>query len=128
MFFYMMQALYQHTNGYTGTSLYESWSLTVLNTLFTSLCVIVMGIFEQDLKASTLLAVPELYIYGQRNMGLNLVKYLSWVLVAAAQGTIVWFVCWSFYGVDDYMGDNGLFALGHLVFSLGIIWTNIKLL
>lgn len=33
MFFYMMQALYQRHNGYTGTSLYESWSLTVLNTL-----------------------------------------------------------------------------------------------
>jgi phospholipid-translocating ATPase len=36
MFFYMMQALYQRYNGYTGTSLYEMWSLTVLNTLFTS--------------------------------------------------------------------------------------------
>lgn len=33
MFFYMMQALYQRHNGYTGTSLYEAWSLTVLNTL-----------------------------------------------------------------------------------------------
>lgn len=43
MFFYMMQALYQRYNGYTGTSLYESWSLTVLNTLFTSLCVIIPG-------------------------------------------------------------------------------------
>lgn len=43
MFFYMMQALYQRYTGYTGSSLYESWSLTVLNTLFTSLCVIVPG-------------------------------------------------------------------------------------
>src|ERR1700753_1070968 len=57
MFFYMVQALYQRYNGYTGSSLYENWSLTVLNTLFTSLCVIVPGIFEQDLQATTLLAV-----------------------------------------------------------------------
>lgn len=37
MLFYLTQALYQRWNGYTGTSLYESWSLSMFNTLFTSL-------------------------------------------------------------------------------------------
>lgn len=127
-FFYMMQALYLQHNGYTGTSLYESSSLTVLNTLFTSLCVIMMGVFEQDLRADTLLAVPELYTYGQKNLGLNLPDYLLWVLGATAEGMIVWFVSWAAYGVFDSTGDNGLFAFGDLVFTLGIIWTNWKLL
>lgn len=27
MLFYLTQALYQHCTGYTGTSLYEQWSL-----------------------------------------------------------------------------------------------------
>lgn len=35
-YFYLMQIYYQQYNGYTGSSLYESWSLTALNTLFTS--------------------------------------------------------------------------------------------
>jgi len=128
MFFYMMQALYQRSNGYTGTSLYENWSLTVLNTLFTSLCVIVPGIFEQDLKAETLLAIPELYTYGQRNKGLNLPDYALWMILATAEGMIVWFVSWAAFGAFNRMGDNGLFALGDLSFSLGIVWTNYKLL
>jgi len=128
MFFYMMQALYQRSNGYTGTSLYENWSLTVLNTLFTSLCVIVPGIFEQDLKADTLLAVPELYVYGQRNMGLNLPKNIAWILLATAEGMILWFVSWAAFDFFHQTGDNGLFALGDLCFSLGIVWTNLKLL
>lgn len=59
--FYLCQVQYQYWNGYTGTSLFETISLAVFNALFTSLCVILPGIFEQDLKASTLLAVPELY-------------------------------------------------------------------
>lgn len=126
-FFYLMQACYQRYNGYTGTSLYENWSLTVLNTLFTSLCVIVPGIFEQDLKAETLLAVPELYVFGQRNMGLNLPEYVRWMVVAAAEGMIVWFVAVYAFGVFNKFGDNGLFALGDLSFSLGILWTNYKL-
>jgi phospholipid-translocating ATPase len=128
MFFYMMQALYQRYNGYSGTSLYESWSLTVLNTLFTSLCVIIMGMFEQDLSADTLLAVPELYAYGQNNAGLNLRKYLAWTICATAEGMVVWFLSWAAYGAFGNPTDQGLFAFGDLVFSLGIVWTNWKLL
>ena len=128
MFFYMLQALYQGYDGYTGSSLYENWSLTVLNTLFTSLCVIVPGMFEQDLSAETLLAIPELYAYGQRNEGLNLRKYIVWMALATAQGILVWFMAWSLYGKYHIMGDNGTFAIGDLCFSLAIMWTNVKLL
>jgi phospholipid-translocating ATPase len=128
MFFYMMQTLYQRYNGYTGTSLYENWSLTVLNTLFTSLCVVLPGMYEQDLSATTLLEVPELYAYSQRNMGLNLRKYTGWVFAAVSEGVIVWLVCWIAYGILDSIGDNGIFAFGDLIFSVAIMWTNLKLL
>ncbi|EMD01157.1 hypothetical protein BAUCODRAFT_100923 [Baudoinia panamericana UAMH 10762] len=126
--FYLPQALYQRHNGYSGTSLYENWSLTVLNTLFTSLCVIVPAIFEQDLRPETLLAVPELYTFGQRNKGLNLRDHILWMLVATVQGLLIWFASWAAYGKLMTYGDNGLFALGDLCFSLGIQWTNVKLL
>lgn len=128
LFELQMQALYQRHNGYTGTSLYESWSLTALNTLFTSLCVIVPGIFEQDLLPDTLLAVPELYTFGQRNKGLNLGMYFGWMLHAVVNALIAWFISWTSYGHFNVMGDNGLFALGVMCFTLGIVWTNWKLL
>ncbi|KAH8895828.1 phospholipid-translocating P-type ATPase [Thozetella sp. PMI_491] len=129
MFFYLPTELYQRYNGYTGTSLYESWSLTVLNTLFTSLCTIIPGIWEQDLRAETLLAIPELYIFGQRDQGLNFPRYLIWMFGAVAEGALVWSVCWASHGgVSLIVRDNGLFPLGNLVFSIGIMWTNWKLL
>ncbi|OQN97524.1 hypothetical protein B0A48_16677 [Cryoendolithus antarcticus] len=128
MLFYTPQAMYQRSNGYTGTSLYESWSLTALNTLFTSLCVIMPGIVEQDLSAKTLLAVPELYAYGQRNSGLNLRRYLVWMIGALAQGVIIFIVPWSIYAKGSEMSDNNLFALGDLCFTIAIVWTNVKLL
>lgn len=128
MFFYLPTALYQRSNGYTGTSLYENWSLTVLNTLFTSLAVIVPGIWEQDLAPETLLAVPELYVYGQRDQGLNLGKYVGWMVAAAAEGVLVWFGCWAGHGYLGRVPDEGLYALGDLVFSVAIMWTNLKLL
>jgi phospholipid-translocating ATPase len=128
MFFYLPTALYQREVGYTGTSLYEAWSLTALNTLFTSLCVIVPGVWEQELRAETLLAVPELYVFGQRNEGLNPRKYFAWMVGAAVEGVLVWWLCWLLYGGLNPVRDEGLFALGNLVFSVNIVWTNLKLL
>ncbi|KAK5990757.1 Phospholipid-transporting ATPase dnf1 [Cladobotryum mycophilum] len=129
MFFYLPAAQYQRFNGYTGTSLYESTSLTVFNTLFTSLCTICMGIWEQDLRAETLLAIPELYVYGQRNMGLNFWKYIRWMVLGAIEGVIVWNGVWAGYALLTGPGprDQGLYALGSLVFTIGILWINWKL-
>ncbi|KAI1194596.1 hypothetical protein F5X97DRAFT_310732 [Nemania serpens] len=127
MFFYLPTAMYQRYNGYTGTSLYESYSLTVLNILFTSLCVLNMGIFEQDLRAETLLAVPELYVHGQRNRELNFPRFISWITAAVIDGTLVWVLIWLGYNVFGQPRDNGLFAFGDMAFSIGILWTNWKL-
>ncbi|PTB66999.1 phospholipid-translocating P-type ATPase [Trichoderma citrinoviride] len=124
MFFYLPAAQYQRYNGYTGTSLYQSASLTVFNTLFTSLCTICMGIWEQDLRAETLLAIPELYIYGQRNMGLNFWKYMRWMLLAAIEGVITWNGIWAGYGwVTPAAKDENLYALGSLVFTVGVFYS-----
>ncbi|KAF3767296.1 hypothetical protein M406DRAFT_89812 [Cryphonectria parasitica EP155] len=131
MLFYLPQEIFTRWTGYTGTSLYESWSLTVLNVLFTSLCVIVPGVFEQDLKADTLLAVPELYVYGQRGKALDFTKYAGWMLGAGVEGVLLFFGCWAGNGIFGQLGglrDDGLFAFGDLVFSACIIWTNWKLL
>ncbi|KAL6816090.1 hypothetical protein V8C40DRAFT_254445 [Trichoderma camerunense] len=128
MFFYLPAAQYQRYNGYTGTSLYQSASLTVFNTLFTSLCTICMGIWEQDLSAETLLAIPELYIYGQRNMGLNFWKYMRWMVLAAIEGVITWNGIWAGYGwVSPAPKDENLYAIGSLVFTVGVLWINWKL-
>ncbi|KAF5006874.1 hypothetical protein FDECE_6771 [Fusarium decemcellulare] len=128
MFFYLPTAQYQRYTGYSGTSLYEATSLTVFNTLFTSLCVICMGIWEQDLGAETLLAVPELYVYGQRNMGLNIWKFARWMLLGAIEGVVAWYGVWAGYGwISPAARDQGLYALGTLTFSVGVLWINWKL-
>ncbi len=122
MLFYLTQALYQRWAGYTGTSLYESWSLAMFNTLFTSLPVIFLGIFEQDLCASTLLAVPELYhSLGHRNGGFGIRIYLAWVALAASQAVVVFFLMLGLFGQATFTLDNGLYAMGDLTFTACII-------
>ncbi|OJD24543.1 hypothetical protein ACJ73_04094 [Blastomyces percursus] len=125
--FYLTQALFQRWNGYTGTSLYESWSLSMFNTLFTSLPVIFLGIFEKDLAASTLLAVPELYTKGQRNGGFNVKLYLGWAFMGSCEAMVVYFTMYGLFGSAIFTLDNGVFAMGLLTYTTCVIIINLKL-
>jgi phospholipid-translocating ATPase len=93
----------------------------MFNTLFTSLPVIFMGIFEKDLQASTLLAVPELYTKGQRDGGFNIRIYLGWMFMAASEAMVVYFCMLGLFGQVPFTSDNGLFAMGDLTFTACII-------
>lgn len=128
MLFYLTQALYQRWNGYTGTSLYEPWSLSMFNTLFTSLAVIFLGIFTKDLAASTVLAVPELYTKGQRHAGFNIRLYLGWAFMATCEAVIIFFTMYGLYGMASINPtSNDTFALGLLTFSACVVVINLKL-
>lgn len=119
--FYLTQALYQRWVGYTGTSLYESASLSMFNTLFTSLPVIFMGIFEKDLTATTLLAAPELYSFGHRNGGFSIRIYAGWIFMASSEAMVTYFIMLGLYGKAIFTLDNGLYAMGVLTFTACIV-------
>ncbi|RAH85649.1 haloacid dehalogenase-like hydrolase [Aspergillus japonicus CBS 114.51] len=128
MLFYLTQALYQRWNGYTGTSLYESWSLSMFNTLFTSLAVIFLGIFTKDLSASTLLAVPELYTKGQSHGGFNIRLYVGWTFMATCEAMIIYFLMFSlFENVMFTRTGSDIFSAGLLTFTACVIVINTKL-
>ncbi|KAJ3098718.1 hypothetical protein HDU97_003777 [Phlyctochytrium planicorne] len=90
--FYLTQLLFQIFTGWSGTSLYESWTLTLYNILFSSLPVIATGIFEKDLNRSTLLYVPELYRFGQLNRGLNATIFLKWTIQGMWHAVVAVFI------------------------------------
>lgn len=127
--FYLSQSLFQWWVGYTGTSLYEPMSATQFNTLFTSLSVMCIGVFDKDLAASTLLAVPELYIsMGQRNNGFNIWIYLGWTAMAVSEACIVFFSMLFMFGRAETTKDNTLFSMGDLNFVAVVIIVSLKLL
>lgn len=126
--FFLVQAHYQRFNGYTGTSMFESWSLTVFNSVFTSLPVILLGIFEKDLQQDTLMAVPELYTFGQEGRGFNFTQYFGWSIQGVAGSFIIFYFMWIPYENALYDQDTSLYAMGVVCFTVAVIFINIKLL
>ncbi|KAK2625352.1 hypothetical protein QTJ16_005721 [Diplocarpon rosae] len=132
MMFFLTQAIYQGYNGFTGTSLYEYWSGSVINVIFVALCIIFLGTFEQDLQAATLLAVPELYRRGQHNGAFNLLKYFWWNFMALTDAVIIFYFVYLAYGMakfnDVFTDSSDIFAYGQLSFAVCVIVINTKLL
>jgi phospholipid-translocating P-type ATPase (flippase) len=129
--FYLTQGLFQIFTGFSGTSLYEQWTLSFYNTLFSSLPVMVVGMFEQDLKASTLLLVPELYTFGPRNSGFSLVTYGTWMAAAVYQAIACLMVPLWIAGAIGKFGvepdDESLFSMGLGVYTTIVLVVTFKI-
>lgn len=64
---YMTQFWYTFQNGFSGQVIYESWTITYYNVLFTVLPPIVMGVFDQFVSARMLDRYPQMYMLGQKS-------------------------------------------------------------
>lgn len=126
LMFYLSQLIYQRQTMFTGSSLYESWSLSMFNTLFTSLPVLFIGMFDQDLAPATLIAVPELYSMGREGKMFNLPIFVKWMLLAAAQSVTLSFSEWYVWGFGATI-DNTTYPLGCALYTAFLILINTKI-
>lgn len=125
LLFYLSQVIYQRQTMFTGSSLYESWSLSMFNTLFTSLPVLCIGMFEKDLRPSTLLLFPELYSKGRDSQSFNLTVFIYWMVMATCQSLLVSFLVVYVYGISA-LSDSTTYALSTLSFTSLVIVINTK--
>nr|XP_048316334.1 phospholipid-transporting ATPase IK isoform X2 [Myodes glareolus] len=63
----MAQIWFSMFNGFTAQPLYEGWFLALFNLLYSTLPVLYIGLFEQDVTAEKSLKMPELYVAGQKD-------------------------------------------------------------
>ena len=66
---------YQIYTNFDGTYLYEYTYILLINIVFTSLPVILMGILDQDVNDKVSLAVPQLYRRGIERKEWTQVKF-----------------------------------------------------
>ncbi|KAI9599443.1 hypothetical protein BDF19DRAFT_428725 [Syncephalis fuscata] len=128
--FYLTQGSFQAFTGFSGTSLYEQWTLSLYNTLFSALPVIILGVTEQDLSAATLMRVPELYRMGQTNTMFNMRRFWSSMLHGMGQSislTLIPFVVYGGLpgGLSRYSSPQ-LFQVGIVVYTSVVLAVNVK--
>ncbi|KAI9011969.1 hypothetical protein CLU79DRAFT_709666 [Phycomyces nitens] len=103
---YLTQFWYAIFNGFSGQTLYESWTMSCFNVIFTILPPMVIGIFDQFASARLLDKYPQMYLLGQQNEFFNQKRFWGWIMNAAYHSAILFFVGMIAFE-DDAVFENG---------------------
>ncbi|KAJ8657110.1 hypothetical protein O0I10_007190 [Lichtheimia ornata] len=103
---YLTQFWYAFYNGFSGTTFYESWTMSCFNVIFTFLPPLVIGIFDQFVSARLLDKYPQMYMLGQTNEFFNQRRFWGWFANAVYHSLLLFFL-----GVGAFSND-GVFANG----------------
>jgi phospholipid-translocating ATPase len=87
----MLQISFGFVSAFSGSSLFDSSSLTLYNVAFTNFYTMAAAL-DRDVSASTSMAVPALYGETQASKACNKKTFGLWVARAIYQGLLVFFV------------------------------------
>ncbi|XP_027345760.1 putative phospholipid-transporting ATPase 9 [Abrus precatorius] len=87
LFFYEIYA------SVSGQAAYNDWFLSLYNVFFTSLPVIALGVFDQDVSARLCIKFPLLYQEGVQNVLFTWKRILGWAFNGILSATIIFFFC-----------------------------------
>lgn len=92
---------------FDATYLYDYSFILFYNLLFTSLPVIVLGSFDQDINAKAALAFPQLYVRGIRGLEYTRTKFWFYMLDGLYQSAVVFFIPYLVWQLGLAVASNG---------------------
>uniref|UniRef100_A0A453RFS5 Phospholipid-transporting ATPase n=1 Tax=Aegilops tauschii subsp. strangulata TaxID=200361 RepID=A0A453RFS5_AEGTS len=85
--------LYEAFASFSGKPAYNDWFLSLYNVFFTSLPVIALGVFDQDVSSRLCLQYPELYQEGVQNVLFSWRRILGWMFNGVVNAILIFFFC-----------------------------------
>ncbi|KAF3616934.1 Phospholipid-transporting ATPase 6 [Capsicum annuum] len=110
--------------GFSGQSVYDDSYMMLFNVILTSLPVIALGVFEQDVPSDVCLKFPALYQQGTKNLFFDWYRILGWLGNGIYTSLIIFFLnIIIFYDQAFQSGGQtaDLTALGTTMFTC-VIW------
>ncbi|CAG8459145.1 11098_t:CDS:10 [Diversispora eburnea] len=108
---YMTQFWFTFHNGFSGQVIYESWTITYYNVLFTVLPPMVIGIFDQYVSARMLDRYPQMYMLGQKILlisNFNVRSFWGWTINAFFHSLVLYWVSIFIFDQDLVLSDGQL--------------------
>ncbi|KAJ5203654.1 uncharacterized protein N7498_004533 [Penicillium cinerascens] len=94
-------------NDFDGSYLFDYTYIVLVNLAFTSLPVIFMGIFDQDVDDKVSLAVPQLYMRGIERKEWSQLKFWLYMADGLYQSVICFFMPYMLYQAANFATESG---------------------
>uniref|UniRef100_A0A1A8FKH8 Phospholipid-transporting ATPase n=4 Tax=Nothobranchius korthausae TaxID=1143690 RepID=A0A1A8FKH8_9TELE len=93
--------------GFSAQAVYDQWFITLFNIIYTSLPVLAMGLFDQDVNDQNSLRYPSLYKPGQQNLLFNKRQFFLCTLQGVTTSFLLFFIPYgAFSAVVKEDGSN----------------------
>ncbi|KAI3503445.1 hypothetical protein L1887_31886 [Cichorium endivia] len=109
---------------FSGQPAYNDWYMSFYNVFFTSLPVIALGVFDQDVSARLCLKYPMLYQEGVQNILFNWPRILGWMFNGVLSSMIIFFICKNSTIHQSFRSDGHVIdyeILGVIMYTC-VIW------
>ncbi|KAI9907887.1 hypothetical protein PsorP6_003859 [Peronosclerospora sorghi] len=109
---------------YSGLLMYFSIFFTLYNALFTTIPIVLIAMYNQDVSPAVLMQYPTLYVNGLKNRSFNWLSFFGWCLLGTwhayvvyavpffTDGSIVWYFASNTSKLQFGKRDLGLWANG----------------
>ncbi|XP_074274505.1 phospholipid-transporting ATPase 3-like [Silene latifolia] len=116
--------------GFSGQRYYDDWFQAFYNVFFTSLPVLMLGLFDKDVSASLSKKYPQLYMEGLKNAYFQWRVVAVWAFFSVYQSLILfYFVTNSGSRPQTSSGKMfGLWDISTMTFTCIVVTVNIRLL
>ncbi|TPX53768.1 hypothetical protein PhCBS80983_g06168 [Powellomyces hirtus] len=127
---YLIQLWFTFDNGYSGQTLFETWTQAAYNIMFAVFQPIAIGIFDQYIFSRNLERYPQLYKLGQTGEFYNHGIFWSWIINSFAHSFIMYYMMHAIYGEGAMLGREGYLAniwvFGETLYTADLITITIK--
>ncbi|KAJ3194673.1 hypothetical protein HK101_002203 [Irineochytrium annulatum] len=126
---YLIQMWFAIDNGFSGQTLFESWTQSAYNVGFALLQPVAIGIFDQYVSARMLDRYPQMYRLGQRSEFYNHGAFWGWICNSFFHSMIMYYAMSSIYGEDTMLADGRIansWFLGQMVYTTDLLTITLK--
>ncbi|KAL4114266.1 hypothetical protein PRIC2_014589 [Phytophthora ramorum] len=124
----LAQYFYMFCTGSSGQKFYGELGFQLYNICYTSLPIIVLGVFDYDVPFEVSRLFPELYLVGPRMELFNNYTFFKWICSAVYESAVIFvFVVYAFNENFSNAGSAPMVQYGLLAFTMVVLVANIKL-
>ena len=124
----LVQLAFTFICGFSGNSIYSSSLFVGFNIFFTTLPILFIGVYDEDIQCSKILNKPQMYSIGIFNLNFNLKQLFKYFCFSLIQAIILSLLCFkmSYSIFKDGHGEN-FYAVGTFIYITIIITVLIEI-
>uniref|UniRef100_UPI00398EFEB6 phospholipid-transporting ATPase ID isoform X2 n=1 Tax=Pristiophorus japonicus TaxID=55135 RepID=UPI00398EFEB6 len=102
--------------GFSAQTVYDEWYITLYNLVYTSLPVLAMSLFDQDVNDRWSMAYPQLYEPGQINLYFSKLVFMKCILHGVYSSLVLFFIPYG--ALFEAVRDDGKTVSDYQSFAL----------